>query len=122
MNEARRLLLAAVTSLGLTACTHNNFMPNVIQLNPNGTAINPAKQSIASSFTLTAVEDGYTGPFTADTVSGNCWVVQVPISTSGAWIVVPQGLSCANHETDRILVKDTKGNSASTYIRGTGTQ
>jgi hypothetical protein len=122
MNEVRRLFLAAVTSLGLTGCTHNNFMPNVIQLNPNGTSTNPAKQSIASSFTLTAVEDGYTGQFTADTVAGNCWVIQTPVSSSGAWIVVPQGLSCSNHETDRIQVKDTNGNSAFTYIRGTGTQ
>ena len=122
MNEPRRLFLAAVTSLGLTACTHSNFMPNVIQLNPNGTATNPAKQSIASSFTLMAVEDGYTGQFTAETVAGNCWVVQTPVSTNGAWIVVPQGLSCSKHETDKILVKDTNGNSAVTYIRGTGTQ
>jgi hypothetical protein len=122
MNEVRRLFLAAVTSLGLTACTHNNFMPNVIQLNPNGTPTNPAKQSIASSFTLIAVEDGYTGQFTADTVAGNCWVVQAPVSTKGAWIIVPQGLSCGKHETDRILVKDTNGNSAVTYIRGTGAQ
>jgi hypothetical protein len=122
MNEARRLFLATVTSLGLTACTHSNFMPNVIQLNPNGTAANPANQSIASSFTLTAVEDGYTGQFTADTIAGNCWVVQTPISTSGAWIVVPQGLNCSKHETDKIQVKDTNGNSASTFIRGVGTQ
>ncbi|MGA8099988.1 MAG: hypothetical protein WB810_15140 [Candidatus Cybelea sp.] len=122
MNEARRLFLAAVTSVGLTACTHNNFMPNVIQLNPNGTATNPAKQSIASSFTLMAVEDGYTGQFTAETVAGTCWVVQTPVSTNGAWIVVPQGLSCSKHETDRIQVKDTNGNSAVTYIRGTGPQ
>ncbi len=103
----------------LAACTHNNFMPNVIQLNPSGTSGNPAKQSIAKSFTLTAVEDGYTGEFTAEVTLGKCWVVQGPITTGGAWIVVPQGTTCANLDTEKILVKDQKENSAVTFIRST---
>lgn len=95
-------------------------MPNVIQLNPNGTRTNPATQSIHKSFTLFAVEDGYTGQFTADTIVGKCWVVQAPISTGGAWVVVPQGVTCASDlDTEQIQVKDAKGNSAVTYIRGT---
>jgi hypothetical protein len=102
--------------LGLTGCTHNDYMPNVIQLSPSGTASNPAKESISSSFTLTAVEDGYTGEFTAQTVVGTCWIVQAPITAGGAWTVVPQGSTCGNRETDKILVKDQKGNSAVTYI------
>jgi hypothetical protein len=95
-------------------------MPNVIQLNPSGSAASPARQSIANSFTLTAVEDGYTGQFTAQTVVGKCWVVQSPITTGGAWTVVPQGATCASDlDTERIQVKDTNGHSASTYIRST---
>lgn len=111
------LFAAAVIVAGLTACTHNNYMPNVIQLSPSGTAAKPAPEPATSSFTLTAVEDGYTGQFTADTIVGTCWVVQAPITTGGAWTVVPQGLTCGQHETDEIQVKDQKGNSATTYIR-----
>ena len=92
-------------------------MPNVIQLSPDGTAADPAPQSVKSSFTLTAVEDGYTGEFTADTISGTCWVVQSPVTSGGAWIVVPQGSTCTSHlDTEKIQVKDQKGNSATTYI------
>ncbi len=94
-------------------------MPNVIQLNPAGTSTKPVDESITSSFTLTAVEDGYTGQFTAQTITGTCWVVQAPITTSGAWTVVPQGLTCSRHATDQIEVKDTNGHSASTYIHST---
>jgi hypothetical protein len=102
----------------LTACTHNNYMPNVIQLNPNGTPSSPAQQSIKSSFTLIAEEDGYTGQFTAQTIVGKCWVVQAPTTTSGAWIVVPEGLTCASDlDTEQIQVTDTNGHSAVTYIR-----
>jgi hypothetical protein len=114
----RRLFLAAALAFGLVACTHNDYMPNVIQLSPHGTASNPADESIESSFTLTAVEDGYTGQFTAQTIVGKCWVVQAPITTSGAWIVVPQGLDCNSvRDTEQIQVKDTNGHSAVTYIR-----
>lgn len=113
----RFLLLAAVVALGLVACTHNDYMPNVVQLTPNGTATNPADESTARPFTLIAVEDGYTGQFTADTVVGTCWVVQAPITTSGAWTVSPEGLTCNKPDVEKILVKDTNGNSAVTYIR-----
>lgn len=117
MNGARRLFLAAAITLGLAACTHSDYMPNVIQLSPSGTAAKPADQSIKSSFTLTAVEDGYTGQFTAQTIVGKCWVVQAPTTTSGAWIVVPQGLTCGSDlDTEQIQVKDTNGHSAVTYI------
>jgi hypothetical protein len=92
-------------------------MPNVIQLDPNGTASNPVSKSIASSFTLTAIEDGYTGLFTAETVVGKCWVVQTPTTTSGAWTVVPQGSTCPKLDTEKIQVNDTNGHSAVTYIR-----
>lgn len=113
----RRFFLGVVVALGLGACTHSDFMPNVIQLSPNGTPSKPADQSIKSSFTLTAVEDGYTGEFTAETVVGQCWIVQTPVTTSGAWTVVPQGLTCAsNLDTEQIQVKDTNGHSALTYI------
>jgi hypothetical protein len=104
---------------GLVACTHNDYMPNVIQLSPHGTATDPARQSVAHSFILTAVEDGYTGEFTAQTIVGECWVVQTPVTTGGAWTVVPQGTTCAHLDTEQIQVKDTNGNSAVTYIRGT---
>ena len=118
-NRNARFCAPLVVALGLTGCTHNYFMPNVIQLRPNGTASNPAPESIASSFTLTAVEDGYTGQFTAQTIEGKCWVVQAPTETSGAWTVSPEGTKCADLDTERILVKDLKGNSATTYIRST---
>lgn len=115
-----RLVAALAIVLTLVACTHNDFMPNVIQLSPSGTATNPAPQSIKSSFILTAVEDGYTGSFTAETVAGKCWVVQSPITTGGAWTVVPQGTTCATKlNVERILVKDQKGNQATTFIRST---
>ena len=118
--ETMRLVAALAIVLGLVACTHNDFMPNVIQLSPNGTPSHPAPQSIKSSFTLTAVEDGYTGNFTAETVAGKCWVVQSPNTTGGAWTVVPQGTTCATKlDVERILVKDQKGNQATTYIRST---
>lgn len=120
MNVPRRLFLTAAIGLGLVACTHSDYMPNVIQLSPHGTASNPADQSIASSFTLTAVEDGYTGQFTAQTTVGKCWVVQAPITTSGAWVVVPQGATCgSDRDTEQIQVKDTNGHSAVTYIHST---
>jgi hypothetical protein len=114
-----RLFIGFVVAAGLAACTHNNYMPNVVQLSPNGTASKPAPESIESSFTLTAVEDGYTGQFSADTIRGECWVVQSPVTTSGAWTVVPQGLTCSKLDTEQIQVKDTNGNSAITYIRST---
>lgn len=115
----RRLILSAVVAGGLVACTHSNYMPNVIRITPSGSSSNPAPESIARSFTLTAVEDGYTGPFTAETVVGTCWVVQAPISTGGAWTVVPQGTTCSKLDTEKIEVKDQKDNSAATYIRST---
>lgn len=119
MAWCRRLVAAAGVAASV-ACTHSSFMPNVIQLTPNGTASSPASQSIAKQFTLIAVEDGYTGQFTADTVSGTCWVVQAPVKTTGAWIVVPQGSTCSSDlDVEKIVVKDLKGNSASTYIRST---
>ncbi len=117
MNAPRNLVLAVAIALGLAACTHNNYMPNVIQLTPNGTAAAPTGESIKSSFTLIAVEDGYTGNFTADTIVGECWVVQAPVTTSGAWTVVPQGSTCGKPDVEQIQVKDTNGNSATTYIR-----
>jgi len=117
MNRARRIVLAAAVTGGLAACTHTNYTPNVIQLTPNGTSAKPADQSIARPFTLIAVEDGYTGEFTAQTVVGTCWVVQAPIMTTGAWTVVPQGTSCGRLDTEKIQVKDTNGHSAVTYIR-----
>jgi hypothetical protein len=122
MNSLRHFIPAAtalLAAVGLGACTHNNYMPNVVQLTPHGTASNPTNVSIKSSFTLIAVEDGYTGEFTAQTIVGKCWVVQSPITTSGAWTVVPQGLMCSNYDTEQIQVKDTNGNSATTYIHST---
>jgi hypothetical protein len=116
---AFRLVLSAVAAGGLVACTHSYYFPNVIQLSPSGTSTNPAPESIKRSFRLTAVEDGYTGPFTADTVVGTCWVVQIPITSGGAWTVAPQGATCSKPDTEKILVKDQKGNSATTYIRST---
>jgi hypothetical protein len=116
MREVRRLFLAVAIACGSSACTHNNFTPNVIQLTPHGTAASPVNKSIASSFTLIAVEDGYTGLFTAQTIVGACWVVQTPTSTSGAFTIAPEGLTCAEHDTEQIQVKDAKGNSATTYI------
>lgn len=112
-------MLSAVVAGGLIGCTHSNYMPNVIRITPSGSSSNPAPESIARSFTLTAVEDGYTGPFTAETVVGTCWVVQAPISTGGAWTVVPQGTTCSKLDTEKIEVKDQKDNSAATYIRST---
>jgi hypothetical protein len=114
-----RPFVGLVAVAGLVACTHSNYMPNVVQLNPHGTPSSPAPESIKSSFTLTAVEDGYTGQFTADTIRGECWVVQTRVTTSGAWTVVPQGLTCSKLDTEQIQVKDTNGNSAITYIRST---
>ena len=115
----RRIGWGAVALL-LVSCTHNNYTPNVIQLSPSGTKTSPADEPIKSSFTLTAVEDGYTGQFTADTTVGTCWVVQSPTTSGGAWVVVPQGTTCAQHDVEQIKVTDQKGNSAVTYIRGTG--
>ncbi|HEY2555339.1 MAG TPA: hypothetical protein VGI15_08805 [Candidatus Cybelea sp.] len=114
-----RLFVGLVAAAGLAACTHSDYMPNVIQLSPNGTSSSPATESIQSSFMLTAVEDGYTGRFTAETTHGECWVVQSPVTTGGAWTVVPQGLTCSKLDTEQIQVKDTNGNSAVTYIRST---
>jgi hypothetical protein len=119
MRRSQRFLFAGVVIGGLVACTHSNYMPNVIQLNPSGSSTNPAPESIARSFQLTAVEDGYSSPFTADVVEGTCWVVQSPLTTGGLWTVVPQGTTCERLDTEKILVKDQKGNSAVTYIRGT---
>lgn len=116
MTTPCRLCLALAAAFGLAACTHNDYMPNVIQLNPLGTATKPAVEPFTSSFTLTAVEDGYTGQFTADTIVGTCWVVQAPVTTGGAWTVVPQGVTCGEGGTNKIVVKDQKGNSAATYI------
>jgi len=113
---ALRSLLAIAIALGLGSCTHNDFTPNVITLSPSGTATDPAKVSHVSPFTLTAVEDGYTSQFTADTTAGSCWVVQSPVTTGGAWTVVPQGSTCGDGETDKIKVQDEKGNSAVTYV------
>lgn len=112
-----RFLLASLAIAGSAGCTHNDFMPNVIQLTPSGSSANPAAEPVTRSFTLIAVEDGYTGEFTAQTIKGSCWVVQTPITTGGAWTVVPQGLNCGQNETNEIQVKDQKGNSAVTYIR-----
>jgi len=114
-------VLGVVTALGLAACTHNDYMPNVVRLTPNGTKANPATEPIKSSFTLIAVEDGYTGLFTADNLVGTCWVVQAPVTSHGAWTVVPQGSTCDKHDVEEIQVKDTNGNSASTFIKGVGT-
>ncbi len=114
--RARRPFLAIAAALALGACTHNTFTPNVIRLSPSGTATNPAKVSKTAPFTLTAVEDGYTSQFTADVTVGTCWVVQTPVTTGGAWTVVPQGSTCGSGETDKILVQDEKGNSAVTYV------
>ncbi|MBV8067682.1 MAG: hypothetical protein JO113_06875 [Candidatus Eremiobacteraeota bacterium] len=116
--QAHFALVLGVAAV-LAACTHSDYMPNVIQLSPSGSSSNPAPESISKSFTLTAVEDGYTGVFTADTVVGTCWVVQAPITTGGAWTVVPQGTTCPHLDTEKILVKDQKGNAAATYIRST---
>jgi len=116
---ARQPLFSALVAISMTACTHSNYMPNVIQVSPSGSSSNPAPESIARSFTLTAVEDGYTGQFTADTVVGTCWVVQAPVTTGGAWTVVPQGSTCSKLDTEKIQVKDQKGNVAVTYIRST---
>jgi hypothetical protein len=112
-----RLLQAMVVLLGAAGCTHNDYMPNVIQLSPSGTATSPASESITAPFTLTAVEDGYTGQFTADTIVGKCWVVQTPTTSGGAWVVVPQGVTCSAREIDQIQVKDTNGHQAIAYIR-----
>jgi hypothetical protein len=117
MKATRRLFSTVVLALSLAACTSSYYMPNVIQLSPSGTAAKPAIKSTASSFTLIALEDGYTGMFTAETTAGTCWVVQTPVTTTGAWTVVPQGSTCAVRQTDKIEVKDTNGHSASTYIR-----
>lgn len=112
-----RLFLAAVATASLVACTHNTFMPNVIQLTPSGSSANPAPEPTTKPFTLIAVEDGYTGEFTAQVVTGDCWVVQTPVTTSGAWTVVPQGVGCGQNATNKIQVKDQKGNSAVTFVR-----
>ena len=117
MNATRRLLSTAALAVSLAACTSSYYTPNVIQLNPSGTAASPAIKSTASSFTLIAVEDGYTGMFTAETTVGTCWVVQTPVTSTGAWTVVPQGATCSTRQTDRIEVRDTNGHSAATYIR-----
>ncbi|HVR46948.1 MAG TPA: hypothetical protein VMT95_10010 [Candidatus Binatia bacterium] len=117
MKSAQRVFLSLTAAGALAACTHSNYMPNVIQLSPKGTASHPADQSIAKSFELIAVEDGYTGEFSAQTIVGTCWVVQAPIMTGGAWTVVPQGSSCSHLDTEKIQVKDTNGHSAVTYIR-----
>jgi hypothetical protein len=111
--------MVALAGFALSACTHSDYTPNVIQLTPNGSKSNPAPESIASSFTLLAVEDGYTGSFTADTIVGTCWVVQTPVTTGGAWTVVPQGSTCDKLDTEQIRVTDQKGNAATTYIRST---
>lgn len=114
------MFLATAAVLGLVACTHNDYMPNVIQLSPSGTAAAPAHQSVAHSFILTAVEDGYTGQFTAQTIVGECWVVQTPVTTGGAWTIVPQGTSCAGRpDTEQIQVKDTNNHSAVLFVRAT---
>ena len=92
-------------------------MPNVIQITPNGTQANPASESLTKPFTLTAVEDGYTGQFTADTIKGTCFVVQTPVTSGGAWTVVPQGSGCGSGQANEIQVIDQKGNSATTFIK-----
>lgn len=112
-----RFVIAAVAIAWLVACTHNDFNPNVIVLTPSGSSSSPVAEPITRSFTLIAVEDGYTGAFTAQTITGKCWVVQTPVTTSGAWTVVPQGVTCGENETNEIKVSDQKGNSAVTYIR-----
>jgi len=119
MGTLRRLTMVALAGFAFSACTHSDYTPNVIQLTPNGSASSPASESIASSFTLFAVEDGYTGPFTADVTVGECWVVQAPVTTGGAWTIVPQGSTCAKLNTEQIRVTDQKGNTATTYIRST---
>jgi hypothetical protein len=112
-----RLVCLVLASFLLASCTHNNFMPNVIQITPNGTQANPAKVSSTEPFTLTAVEDGYTGNFTADTIKGTCFVVQTPVTSGGAWTVVPQGTGCGAGTANEIQVTDQKGNSATTFVQ-----
>jgi hypothetical protein len=119
MSRVDRRFLTLAIALGVVSCTPTYYVPNVIRLTPNGTVSSPAGESIKSSFTLIALEDGYTGQFTAQTIVGECWVVQTPITTSGAWTVVPQGLTCSKLDTEQIQVKDTNGHSAVTYIRST---
>jgi hypothetical protein len=117
MDAPRRLFLTATIALGLVSCTPNYYMPNIIRLQPNGTVTSPASEPITSSFTLIALEDGYSGLFTAQTIVGTCWVVQSPMTTSGAWTVVPQGATCNKLDIEQIKVQDTNGHSAVTYIR-----
>jgi hypothetical protein len=112
-----RSVCLVLASLVLASCTHNNFMPNVIQLSPNGTQANPASESLTQPFTLTAVEDGYTGQFTADVIKGSCWVVQTPVTSGGAWTVVPQGSTCGTGAANESQVTDQKGNAATTFVK-----
>jgi len=117
---SRHFLLISVAAVCLAACTHSDYMPNVIQLTPDGTATNPVPEPVTQSFTLIAVEDGYTGNFTAQTVAGKCWVVSSPVTTSGAWTVVPQGVTCNQDDVEQIKVTDTNGHAALTYIHSVG--
>jgi len=87
------------------------------QLTPSGAQSNPAIEPLDKPFTLIAVEDRYTGEFTADATEGTCWVVQTPIVTGGAWTGVPQGAGCGSGEAAAIQVTDQKGNSATTFIK-----
>jgi hypothetical protein len=119
MSRVDRRFITFALALGVVSCTPNYYMPNLIRLTPNGSVSSPAEESIRSSFTLIAVEDGFSGVFTAETIVGTCWVVQAPIMTSGAWTVVPQGLTCSKLDTEQIQVKDSNGHSAVTYIRST---
>jgi len=124
----KHLLFAAAASFSLASCSGGggssggtpSIPPSgVIVLSPNGTASSPANESIASPFVLTASESGYNGNFTAQTIVGNCFVVQPPTTAPAAFTVSPAGLLCVggfNGDTEQIKVSDTLGNSAITYI------
>lgn len=120
MRAARFAILAA--ALGATVSCNSaggSAVPSAILLSPNGTASQPVDESINESFTLMATEAGYSGSFTATKISGQCFKVQPPLTSSGSWVVAPQGLYCiggSKGDTEEFEVTDMNGHSAVTYI------
>jgi hypothetical protein len=122
-----RISLLLVLTLALTACSGGpgtgagggNGGSGAIQLSPSGTAAHPVDESINESFALTATEGGYGGNFTARKISGQCFEIDPPTTSSGYWIVAPKGLYCvggSKGDAEEFQVTDTAGRSAVTYI------
>ena len=94
----------------------------VVTLSPATTSTTPYSLTVGGNITLTAVETGYTGSFTA--ASGNTGIASVAVQGSSGNLFTVTG---AGSGSTQINVKDSSNNSAAFYVsvsttsNGTGT-